>query len=216
MGHHVDHRRRRARARAHQLRVGARLLPAAALRALDRPHAAPAAAAAADRRADVGPLCDAAARHRRGVPAQPRCLHHRLDRRPHGAARGRHLRPRRLHRLRHLDAALPRRRHPRDRGVPAVGAGARRGRRDGSGRRSQRAALDDPDGRPDRHPRQPDRRQPARRDARHRLVPAQRHHQGAVPAPGRDARRLSGLPAAARLRQHEPRPPHRGAPPALL
>ena len=38
-----------------------------------------------------------------------------------------------------------------------------------------------------------------------------RHHQGAVPQSGLHARRLSGLPAAQRLRQHEPRPPYRGA-----
>ena len=44
-----------------------------------------------------------------------------------------------------------------------------------------------------------------------RLVPPQRHHQGAVPASGHDARRLSGLPAAERLRQHEPRPARRRA-----
>ena len=37
---------------------------------------------------------------------QPRRLHHRLDRCAHGAAVGGPLRSRRLHRLRHLDAAL--------------------------------------------------------------------------------------------------------------
>ena len=94
--------------------------------------AAPAAAEAADRRADVGPLRDAAARHGRGLPAQSRRLHHRLGRRAHGAAGGRPLRSRRLHRLRHLDAALARRRHPCRRGLPAVGAGAGGGRADGS------------------------------------------------------------------------------------
>jgi Poly-beta-hydroxyalkanoate depolymerase len=114
--------------------------------------------------------------------AQPRRLRHRLGRRPHGAAQPRHLRSRRLHRLRRLDPAFPRRRHPRDRGVPAVGAGARRGRRHGGGGRSQRAALDGADGRPDRHPRQPDRGQQARRGARHRLVPPPRDHESAVPA----------------------------------
>jgi len=35
-----------------------------------------------------------------------------------------------------------------------------------------------------------------------------RHHQGTVSASRRDARRLSGLPAAQRLHQHESRPPH--------
>ena len=71
-----------------------------------------------------------------------------------------------------------------------------------------RSAFDDPDGRPDRHPPQSDRGQQPRRRARHRLVPQQRHHQGAVSASGRHARRLSGLPAALGLHQHEPRPPH--------
>ena len=70
-----------------------------------------------------GHYADAAARHRRGVSAQPRRLHHRLGGRAHGAAVGRTLRSRRLHRLRDLDPARARRRHPRDRGVPAVGAG---------------------------------------------------------------------------------------------
>ena len=59
---------------------------------------------------------------------------------------------------------------------------------------------------------QSDRGQYARRAARHRLVPPQRHHQGAVPQSGLHARRLSGLPAAPRLREHESRSPYRGAP----
>ena len=91
--------------------LGAAVLPAAAFRAHVLPHAAPAAAEGADRRADVGPLRHAAARHGRGVPAQPRRLHHRLGRCAHGAAGGGPLRPRRLHRLRHQHAAFPRRRH---------------------------------------------------------------------------------------------------------
>ncbi len=49
-------------------------------------RAAPAAAEAADRGADVRPLRDAAARHGRSLPAQPRRLHHRLGRCAHGAA----------------------------------------------------------------------------------------------------------------------------------
>ncbi len=51
-------------------------------------------------------------------------------------------------------AALPRRRHPCHRGVPAVGAGAGGDRADGGRRRSLCAALDHADGRPDRHPQQ--------------------------------------------------------------
>src|SRR6266566_9535215 len=49
------------------------------------------------------------------------------------------------------------------------------------------------DGRPDRYPRQPHRRQRAGRIPRRRLVSAQRHRQGAVSPSGRDARRLSGI-----------------------
>ena len=105
-------------------------------RARLRASAAAAAAAAAHRRADVGPFRHAAARHGRGVPAQSRCLRHRLGRCAHGAADRRPLRSRRLHRLRDLDPARARRRHSRHRGMPAGGAGAGRGRADGSRRRS--------------------------------------------------------------------------------
>ena len=163
LGHRIRPDRRRARAHSHRDRVGAAVLPAAAFRAHVLSHAAPAAAEAADRRADVGPLRHAAARHGRGLPAQPRRLHHRLGRRAHGAAVGGPLRSRRLHRLRHQHAALPRRRHPCRRGVPAVGAGAGGDRADGGRRRSLRAALDHADGRPDRHPQQSDRGEQAGR-----------------------------------------------------
>ena len=80
-----------------------------------------------------------------------------------------------------------------------------------SRQRSLRADFHDADGRADRHPRQSDRGEQARRAARHRVVPQPRHHQGAVSQSRLHARRLSGLPAAQRLHQHEPRPPHRGA-----
>ena len=43
------------------------------------------------------------------------------------------------------------------------------------------------------------------------LVPRQRHHAGAVAGAGLRARRLSGLPAAVRLHEHEPRPAHHRA-----
>ena len=78
-------------------------------------------------------------------------------------------------------------------------------------RRSLRSRVDDADGRPDRHPPQSDGRQQSRRQARHRLVPQPRHHQGAVSASRRDARRLSGLPAALGLHRHESRSPYRRA-----
>ena len=72
------------------------------------------------------------------------------------------------------------------------------------------------DGRPDRYARQSDRGEQARGAARHRLVPPQRHHQGAVSQSGFHARRLSGLSAAPRLRQHESRSAYRGAPQTVL
>ena len=50
------------------------------------------------------------------------------------------------------DSAFPRRRHPRGRGLPAVGAGAGGDRADGGRQRPLRAALDGADGRADRHP----------------------------------------------------------------
>ncbi len=52
-------------------------------RVLRRPKAQPEAP---HRRADVRPLRDAPARHGRGLPADAPGLHHRLDRRPAGAA----------------------------------------------------------------------------------------------------------------------------------
>ncbi|MGY3598045.1 hypothetical protein ACVIGB_006094 [Bradyrhizobium sp. USDA 4341] len=50
-------------------RLGKAVLPPAAFRSQADASAALAAAARADRGADVGPLCDAAAWHGRGVPA---------------------------------------------------------------------------------------------------------------------------------------------------
>ena len=126
--------RRRARAGARRSGVGAPVLPAPAFRAQLRARAAPAAAAPSHRRADVRALRDPAARDGRGVPAQPRRLHHRVAGRAHGADDRRAVRSRRLHRLRDLDSALPRWRRSCRRGLPAVGAGARRGRPHGGGR----------------------------------------------------------------------------------
>ncbi len=212
MAHRFNRRRRRARAGAYQDRVGAPVLPAVAFRARVQARAAPAAAETADRRADVGPLRDAAARHGRSLPAQSRRLHHRLARRPHGAGGGRPLRSRRLYRLRHLHPAPPRRRHACDRGVPAVGAGAGRGRADGSRQRPLRAAFHGADGRADRHAHQSNAVNKLAEERGLDWFRTPCHHQGAVPASRLHARCLSGLPAAARLRQHESRPPSRGAP----
>ena len=170
-----------------------------------------AASAPAAGGAHVGPLRHAAARHGRDVPARPRGLHHRLAGCAQRAARGRQLRPRRLHRHHGRHVPLLRRRRARVRGVPAVRAGAGRHRADGGGRRSRRAADADPRRRPDRHAHQPDRGQHAGREARHRLVPPQRHHQRALAVSGPRPAGLSGLPAALRLHDHEPRPAHAGA-----
>jgi poly(3-hydroxybutyrate) depolymerase len=92
---------------------------------------------------------------------------------------------------------LPRPGHPCDGGVPALGAGARCDRVM-EARGDRRAALDDADGRPDRHAPQPDRRQPLAME-RGSTGSAQRHHAGAVPASGLLARGLSRLPAAVGL-----------------
>ena len=77
--------------------------------------------------------------------------------------------------------------------------------------RPLRAALDDLMGGPIDTRSNPTAVNKLAEAARHRLVPPQRHHQGAVPASRLHARRLSGLPAAQRLHQHEPRPPYRRA-----
>ena len=205
--------RRRARAGAHQLRLAAAVLPAPAFRARLRAHAAPAAAETADRRADVGPL---RRRCLRGtvetfLPNHDVYITEWSDARMVPLAEGRFDLDDYID-YRHLHAARARRRRARDRGVPAFGAGDGGGGADGGRQGSLRSAFHGADGRADRHPRQPQRRQQTGRGARHQLVPHQRHHQGAVPASRRHARRLSGLFAVARLRQHEPRPPYRGAP----
>ncbi len=69
----------------HHHGLGTAVLPAPAFRARVCTSAEAAAAETSDRRADVGPFRHAAARHRRGVSAQSRCLHHRLGRCAHGA-----------------------------------------------------------------------------------------------------------------------------------
>ena len=83
-------------------------------------------------------------------------------------------------------------------------------------RRSVRAALHDADGRADRHAQQS--RPPSTSWPRKRGIDWFRSNvitKVPFPASRRHARRLSGLPAAARLHEHESRPPHRGAPRAV-
>ena len=134
--HLLDAGRRRTGAGAHRKRLGATVLPAPAFRAGLRAGATPATA----RLLIVAPLsghyATLSARYRRSVPAQSRCLYHRMARCAHGAAVGRHVRARRLHRLHHLHPARARRRHACGGGVSAGGAGARRRRLDGRRRRS--------------------------------------------------------------------------------
>ena len=86
---------------------------------------------------------------------RPQGLHHRLDRRAHGAGRGRPVPPRRLRRLRAGVHPPHRPGRERDLGLPADGAGAGGGVADGEPRRAH-AAHDDDDGRPDRRPQEPD------------------------------------------------------------
>ena len=159
----------------------------------------PARPQTADRGADVGPLCDAAARHGRGA-----CCPMPTSTSPTGSMRA-WCRSRTgsfdlddyidyiidmLHRARA--------RHACHGGVPALGAGACGRRADGGARRPFVPGDHDADGRADRHPPQPDRGQPPGRGEGHRLVPRQCHHAGAVAGAGLHARRLSGLPAAVR------------------
>ena len=89
--------------RARGDRVEPAVLQSAALRS-PGPARRGDAAQDADRRADVGPLRHLAARHRRGVSAGFRRLHHRLGGCARGSAGGRGLRSRRLHRLSARDA----------------------------------------------------------------------------------------------------------------
>ena len=166
-------------------RLGAALLQRDPLRPRARRRRR-APAQAADRRADVGPLRHAAARHGRGLPAARtrstsptgstpawcRCREGRFDLDDYIdylIAMFRALGP---------DAA-------RHGGLPAVGAGARRRRPHGGRERpaARRARMTLMGGPIDTR-RQPDRGQQARRGARHRLVPAQLHRQGAAAASG--------------------------------
>ena len=98
-----NHGRRRRLSGPRGRRLDAAVLQSAPFRPARLPARA-RSAEAPDRRADVGPLCDAAPRHGRGVSAPFRRLHHRLGGCAHGAARGRPLRPRRLYRLPARDA----------------------------------------------------------------------------------------------------------------
>jgi poly(3-hydroxybutyrate) depolymerase len=107
-------------------------------------------------------------------------------------------------------AALARRRHACHGGLPAVGAGAGRGRGDGAGDdRYLPRSMTLMGGPIDTRATRPRSTSSPRSAAS--TGSAQRHHQGAVPASGLHARRLSGLPAALRLHEHEPRPARRRA-----
>ena len=128
MGHHLYGDRGRTRSGSHLRGLGAAVLPATAFRARLRACAAPAAAAAAHRRADVGPLSDAAARHGRGfLPNHDVYVTEWVDARMVPVTEGRfdlddyidYL----ISMLHCLGGDTP-----RDRGLPAVGAGAGRGR----------------------------------------------------------------------------------------
>ena len=88
--------------------------------------------------------------------------------------------------------------------VPVMAAVAPHG---GRGRPAQ-PAIDDADGRADRHPPLADRRQPAGRGARHRLVPRQLHHPRCLPAiRASGASVYPGFLQLSGLHGHEPRPP---------
>ena len=200
-----DHRDRQRDRRGQRRDPAAQaVLPAAALP--PRHHTARSQGAGGG--ADERPLRHPAARHGRGAAARPRRAHHRLGRRPRGAALAGQLRSRRLRRLRHGVLPLSRARRPCHRRLPAVGAGDGGGRADGRRQGSAPAAIDHPDGRPDRHARQPDHAQRSGDAQLDDVVPPERHLDGALHLSGRDAAGLSGLPAAHLVHQHEPRPAH--------
>ena len=121
---------------------------------------------------------------------------------------GGQLRPRRLRRLCHRVLPLSRARRACHRRLPAFGAGAGRRLADGAGQGSAPAALAHPDGRPDRHSREPDHAERPGDAQLDDVVPPERDLDGAVQLPGRHAPRLSGLPAAHQLHHHESRPAH--------
>ena len=130
----------------------------------------PRAAARAARRADVGPLRDAAARHRADAAARPRRLRHRLAQRARRAALGGPLRPRRVHRAPDRVHGRPRPGRQRRRDLPALRRRARRGRDHGRGRSPGAAGEPDADGRADRLPHRPDGGQQAGDEQADRLV----------------------------------------------
>ena len=139
------------------------------------------AAARAAGRAAVGPFRDAAARHRAHHAARARRLHHRLAQHARRAALGR---PVRLRRICRAPDRVPRGDRPgraRGRGLPALRRGAGGGRGDGAEPEPGAAAQHDPDGRPDRHPRQSDQGQRARQFQVDRLVREEPDRAGAVP-----------------------------------
>ncbi len=110
----------------------------------------------------LGPFLHAPARHRGDAAARPRRLHHRLVERPRRAGRCRQLRRRGLHHLSDPVPGADRPRRPYSRRLPTLCAGARRGGRHVGRQAPGHAPLDDADGRPDRHQREPDRGQCAR------------------------------------------------------
>ena len=126
----------------------------------------PGAAARAADRAAVRPFRHAAARDRAHHAARARRLHHRLAQCARRAARRRPLRLRRIYRAHHPLPRDDRAGRAYGRGVPALRRRAGGGERDGAGRQSGAAALDDADGGADRHPHQSDQGQRARQVAR--------------------------------------------------
>ncbi len=161
-------------------------------------------AARADRRADVGPLRDAAARHRAHDAARPRRLHHRLAQRPRRAGDRGPLRAGRVHRA---PDRLPR---PPGSGLAPHGhLPALRGRAGGrgadvGGRAPGHACEPDADGRPDRLPHQPDRGEQAGHDQADRVVREEPDQHRAVALPRRRPAGVSRLRPAHGVHEHEP------------
>ena len=191
-------------------RRGGRLDAVRHAAAFQEGHRPGAAARAADRAA-VRTFRHTVARHRAYHAGRARRLHHRLAQCARRFGRGRALRLRRIYR--------PHRALSRDDGagrasgggVPALRRRAGGGGGDGAGRQSGAAALDDADGRPDRHPRQPDQGQRSRQKQADGVVREEPDRNRAPPLCRRRTARLSRLRAARRLHEHEYRASFEGA-----
>ncbi len=187
---------------------------------ISRRRAAPTIRKRAACRADVRPFRDAAARHGAHAAARPSGLHHRLGQPAQRQAGGRAFRPGGLHaapdRFRRATSATS---ATSSRSVSRLRFRARRDRRHGDGRRQCATGEPDADGRADRRARRAQQGQQAREREALRMVSRQPDRRRALEVRGPRPARLSRLPAAIRLHEHElrsaiPRPSSTSSMPA--